>query len=415
MPKFNPFRPGHVIAPGMFCGRINEIQNIERGLFQTKNSNPFHFLIEGERGIGKTSLMLYFDWVARGKIPVNEIHFNFIVVNIELRSGMSQEDIINAILEALRREMSTREALKNLCKNAWDFLSNFEVAGIKYNKSEDKSCVVKLDELTHTLLGIDTDAGDEIDGILILIDEADSSDSTGRLGELCKLLTERLTRKGCDRLCIGLAGLPGLVTNIKASHESAARIFSIMPLEPLELFERKQVIASGLKNAEEKNGFNIKITDEASNLLAGLSEGYPHFLQEFCFYAFNEDIDNSIDSDDVLQGAFSENGAIDQLGQKYYSELYNDQIGSEDYRIVLNCMAEESDGWVSRQHLIEKSGVKMTIVDNALRVLKDRGIILVNPKERGLYKLPTKSFAIWIKVKESGKVANKLVQLPTGS
>ena len=83
MQKFNPFRPGHAVAPGMFAGRLNEIKAMERGLFQTKNGNPQHFLLEGERGIGKTSLMLYLDWVARGDIPANGEKFKFLVVSIE--------------------------------------------------------------------------------------------------------------------------------------------------------------------------------------------------------------------------------------------------------------------------------------------------------------------------------------------
>jgi hypothetical protein len=58
MTKYNPFRPGSVISPGMFTGRADEIRSIEQSLFQTKNGNPHHFIIEGERGVGKSSLCL---------------------------------------------------------------------------------------------------------------------------------------------------------------------------------------------------------------------------------------------------------------------------------------------------------------------------------------------------------------------
>ena len=42
----------------MFTGRLVELHTIEQSLFQAKNGNPQHFLIEGERGIGKSSLLL---------------------------------------------------------------------------------------------------------------------------------------------------------------------------------------------------------------------------------------------------------------------------------------------------------------------------------------------------------------------
>jgi hypothetical protein len=68
-------------------------------------------------------------------------------------------------------------------------------------------------------------------------------------------------------------------------------------------------------------------------------------------------------------------------------------------------MADRMDGWAGRQEIIEKSGVKERIVDNALHALKERKIILANPRARGEYRLPTKSFAAWIKVSEAGKSA----------
>ncbi len=106
-----------------------------------------------------------------------------------------------------------------------------------------------------------------------------------------------------------------------------------------------------------------------------------------------------IDNTDVLEGAFSSNGALDQLGRKYFNDLFIDQIGSEDYRRVLHAMAESLDAFIPRPEIIKKSGVK--IVDNALKALKERKIIIPNEKFRGEYRLPTKSFAVWIKARET--------------
>jgi hypothetical protein len=49
--KFNPFRPNSIVGPGMFAGRLRELQCLGRALFQTANGNPEHFLITGNRGI----------------------------------------------------------------------------------------------------------------------------------------------------------------------------------------------------------------------------------------------------------------------------------------------------------------------------------------------------------------------------
>ncbi len=74
------------------------------------------------------------------------------------------------------------------------------------------------------------------------------------------------------------------------------------------------------------------------------------FVQQFAFCAFNEDRDNTIDSNDVANGALHpENGAIQQLGLKYFHELYFDQIGADEYRDVLRAMAQHLDNWVTRR------------------------------------------------------------------
>jgi len=242
-----------------------------------------------------------------------------------------------------------------------------------------------------------------------LIDEADKPVAAANLGVICKLLTEELSKRGCERLCIGLAGLPNLVHVLRDSHESSPRIFKIMSLKPLEPNERAQVIDAGLTEASKKNGFPITMTEDAKKLLSSLSEGYPHFLQEFAYCAFEEDSDNVIDHTDVMESLFKENGAFDQLGRKYFDRYYA-APDSEDYRKVLNVMADHLDNWVSRADIIKESQLKPGTVDNALRALSAKEIILQSDMKRGHYRLPTMSFAVWIKAKRAASSVAKSQQ-----
>jgi hypothetical protein len=140
------------------------------------------------------------------------------------------------------------------------------------------------------------------------------------------------------------------------------------------------------------------MADDALALLAEMSEGYPHFIQQFAYSAFEADVDLAITVEDVLTGAFGENGAISQLGDKYFSEMYHSKIASDDYRKVLHTMAAHGDRWVARKQLITESGLSKSTVTNALNALKAREIILSDEsrKGRGLYRLPTRSFAAWL-------------------
>ncbi|WP_457798840.1 ATP-binding protein [Methylocystis sp. S23] len=396
--KFNPFRPNSLVSIGMFSGRGEELHSIERCLFQAKHGNPQHFLIEGERGIGKSSLFYFIQLLASGRIKREDgSTFNFLVVSLDLGQCEDQIDIVREIGKALQSAIADRNNIKELAKKAFDFLTNWEVMGVKYKKDRERGDdSANLAGLVDTVADVLVEAKDSLDGVLILIDEADRPSEEAGLGLFLKLFTERLTRKECGNCLMGLAGLPTLVPKLRASHESSPRVFEAMTLEPLEELERIDVINRGIADANKRNNQKTDITPDASKMIALLSEGYPHFIQQFAYCAFEKDTDNVIDVSDVAGGAYQQNGALEQLGHKYFNKMYFEQINSENYRRVLNAMAAHQNSWVSRQEIILESGVGETNVDNALKALRGRDIIIADESRRGFYKLPTRSFATWI-------------------
>jgi Cdc6-like AAA superfamily ATPase len=395
--KYNPFKPNNIVHPAMFVGRMDELRTIERCLFQAKNGNPQHFLVQGERGIGKSSLLFYVEATAQGRItaPMGN-KFNFLTVSIDLGGCQSQLEIVGKVGRGLRTAIAPKQAVQEMAKDFWNWLTNWEILGVQYHKTPDELDPEQIaEELVERLSTFCADVM-ELDGILILIDEADRPSAAAGLGELLKLLSERLARRQCNKVVIGLAGLPNLLTRLRESHESSPRLFQTLLLEPLEHHERISAVRIGIEDANSKNSVQTTISDDALKFLADLSEGYPHFVQQFSFSAFEHDSDNVIDSDDVGDGAFKDGGALSQLGDKFFNEMYHARISSQDYRRVLDAMAEHGVNWVSRKMIIAESGVSEVNVTNALRTLKAKDIIIQDEKQRGLYRLPTNSFAAWI-------------------
>lgn len=418
--KFNPFRPTGIISPGIFHGRLDELQAIEHGLFQAKNGNPVHFLIQGERGIGKSSLFYVLKITADGSIKtLSGDSLNFLVVSIDLGGASSQIDIVRALGRELKQVLAERDSLREKARSFWDWATNWEILGVRYHKDGNEfDPQSATDELVSQIALLSQSLGESIEGILILMDEADRPDESANLGELCKNMTERLARKNCNNVVLGIAGLPNIIGKLRASHESSPRIFTTMLLAPLLPEEREAVINSGLNQANEKNEEKTSITSEAMKLLTNLSEGYPHFIQQFAYSAFASDKDGTIDVEDVLDGAYRENGALSQLGDKYFSSMYHSRIASDDYRAVLHTMAAHSDRWVSRKDIISESSLPSSTVTNALNALKAREIIQSDEsrKGRGFYRLPTKSFAAWINavrsIRERASASDEQTSLP---
>lgn len=402
MPKFNPFRPNNIVHPGMFAGRYEELVALEKALFQTKNGNPAHFIVDGERGIGKSSLLLNVKLVANGEFPdlENEQSFKFVTVSICLDAKHTYADIVRAIASELRREISARQQVKELARNAWDFLKKWEIGGVRFKEDEreESKDTELVEELTFAIAESLKNLAGEVDGVLVLIDEADKPSASANLGAFVKLLTERLRLRGCDHVCIGLAGLTSLRERLRKSHESSLRLFNVFGLQPLSLNDCIKVIRKGLEEANTKNSLKVTIDPEAEQSLAYITEGYPHFIQQFAYCAFDADDDNNIDVYDVQKGAYGETGALKQLGLKYFEKQYFEQISSDEYRQVLRVMAKHFDSWVAKAEIRKEAAqIKASTLDNALVALKSRGIILAKRGTKGTYKLPSRSFAVWIR------------------
>jgi len=61
-------------------------------------------------------------------------------------------------------------------------------------------------------------------------------------------------------------------------------------------------------------------------------------------------------------------------------------------------MAKHFDNWVTKSVIRKEAAkIKASTLDNAINALKSRGTIIPKPGTKGTYKLPSRSFAVWIR------------------
>jgi Cdc6-like AAA superfamily ATPase len=163
----------------MLAGRLDEIQRLEHALFQPKHGNPAHFIIQGERGIGKSSLLFYLNAVAQGHITApDSVPFKFLTVEIELEPANSDLDILRKMATQLRLALAEHSHLKAIAQRVWGFVKNLEIKGVRYHAEKADEQSDALAELTAAFAATLNDLGDAFDGILVLIDEADKPPRT---------------------------------------------------------------------------------------------------------------------------------------------------------------------------------------------------------------------------------------------
>ncbi|GAB2536600.1 AAA family ATPase [Rufibacter soli] len=416
--KINPFKPNSPSNPGMFVGRFDEIEKIESALIQTRANQSQSFLLLGERGIGKTSLMNLVKFFAEGDIEVRDTKLNFLVIEIDITKDTSQLALIRKIQLALKRKLAKTEKAKKIFNDIWNFISSIEAAGVKFNKEKETNNEILFEEFSYSLadtINRITSSEDKnqldasYDGLLIIIDEADNSSPTLELGSFVKLLTERLQKEGTEKIMFGIAGLPKTRDILIESHPSSIRIFEELYLDRLKKDEIKLVFTIMLKKSKELNGYDTVLESNAEELLINFTEGFPHFVHQYGFCSFEESNGKVITENNVLDGAFGKNGAIETIGSRYYKDDFYNKIKTESYRQVLLIMANQMDSWVTKSYLKENFNGSDTILNNAITALISRNIIIPKPGERGTYRLQDKGFAWWIimnQKKEDGASVN---------
>ena len=151
--RYNPFKPNSPVFSGMFVGREQEIRRIDEILFQTKEENPTHILITGERGIGKSSLLLVTNYFSKGELHLSEDIYNFFTIQISLTSEMKLFDFIIKLRNVFEREFNKLNKKIDTFKKIWEFIQRIEIAGTGI-KGENISLTETeiVDKLTFSII-----------------------------------------------------------------------------------------------------------------------------------------------------------------------------------------------------------------------------------------------------------------------
>ncbi len=386
----------------MFAGRHNEIIGVEKALFQTKNGNHQNILFIGERGIGKSSLLLMTRVLATHK-------YNFVPILISLSDDTDLKGFAYKIQDGLERQLSGLNKALGVLKKVWKFAKTVDIPGAPSIKLEEDSRTESqvIDDIVYslasTIKSLTSDSqlkelgmSKKKDGLIILIDEADKASGKLKLGSFLKYLNETLGAEEANNFLLVVAGLPNVREVLRKSHESSLRLFTEYELKPLIKSEVEHVIRSGLQESNEmdKTVPPLTIDENAINKVFDYSEGYPHFVQQIGASTFDRNTDNAITESDVLTGFFSSGGALELIGNRYYRYLYS--ICSKEEKRVLKIIAKNWNGWVTSEEIRKIYDGKPSTLHSCLRSLKEKEVILKKEGARGEYRLQLGSFAFWV-------------------
>lgn len=279
-PVRNPFAPGAGSQPPELAGRraiVDEARIALNRVIQGRSSQSQ--LLLGLRGVGKTVLL--------NKIEELALDAGYLASFIEAPEDRPLPDLLYPKLHQVLRKLSVADAAKAKAVTALRALKSFASAfrvtvgdvSIAYEPEEGTADSGDLDaDLSELFLLVGQAAKEAGKGWALLIDEVQYL--SGKDLSALIVALHRVSQKNLPIIFFG-AGLPQLAGMAGDAKSYAERLFTYPTVDALDVDSARHAIRQPVEDEEES------IEEPAVAAIVAQTKGYPYFLQEWGFQAWN--------------------------------------------------------------------------------------------------------------------------------
>ncbi len=353
----NPFVPNAGAMPPALPGRERLIDAFRIALARIKLGRTAKSLLPyGLRGVGKTVLLRRFLAEAQAA--------DFLVGLVEADENTP---FLPALAEQLRRilfDLDTPARVRALAKRAMRVFKSFTVKagmeglsmslGVDAERGMADSGDIASD-LATLFAAIGEAAREQERGVMIAVDEVQYLHET-EFSALIRAI-HHVTQEALPIFVVA-TGLPQVVALAGNAKSYAERLFAFEPIGPLAHDDAREALLAPA--AEEGAAFD----DDAAEAVIVATEGYPFFLQEWAYNAWNVAQGPTISKADVLRG---EAIALPKLDDGFFAVRYNRCTPSE--KRYLRAMAELGSGPYRSAAVaatLERASSRLTPIRDAL-------------------------------------------------
>lgn len=361
----NPFSPGAGSPPPELAGRehILEQANVLLGRIRARRPEK-SLLLTGLRGVGKTVLLNDIERMAQAE--------DYRTILVEAHEGKSLALLLAPHLRRLLFELDRLAGAGHKARRGLAVLKSFIGAirirvgeidiGIDIEPEAGTADSGDLEvDLPNLFTAIAEAAQERGTAVAILIDEIQYFAAT-ELSALIMAL-HRMQQRQLPLVLIG-AGLPILPGLAGESKSYAERLFNFPDVGPLDEPDAAKAIREPIEDAGES------IADEALRKICRLTKGYPYFLQEWGYQAWNH-TDASPISLDVIRE--STDIVTRRLDENFFRVRFDRLTPRE--RQYLRAMAELGSGPHRTGDIADALGAKITSLGPVRANLIKKGMV----------------------------------------
>jgi len=364
-PVTNPFVPGAGTPPPELVGRKDLLEKSRIALSRILRGNPAKSLvIVGLRGVGKTVLLVSIEDLAKT--------LGFKTIMIEAPEGKSLAQLLISHLRQVLFSLDAMAHIGHKAKRALNVLRSFANAlklsigdvdlGISISAEKGIADSGDLEaDLSALLVCVGEAAKEAQTGLLICIDELQYLSPPDFSALIMSI--HRINQLGLPLILIG-AGLPqilGLAGNAKSYAE---RLFDYPSVGALPLNEAIEAIQGPARQE------GVAFTQEALQEIFNQTQGYPYFLQQWGYEAWNLAQSSPIGIETIHQATLA---AIQSLDESFFKVRFDRCTPSE--KRYLKALADLGSGAHRSGDVADQMNDKVSTVAPTRSKLIKKGMI----------------------------------------
>lgn len=375
----NPFNPNSIVTPTLFAGRYRQVFQILQKLKQVSEGMPASFVLQGDRGIGKTALAKLVMYAAEANDPVFE-NLKFLTSYYSIEKGQTFESVLQTSLNLMTDRMP-ETIINRLSQRLGNFFKNgkFTVgafgASIGYESGgetsvQQENMIIKdraISALSNIIGGLDEDNNSErkLDGVLIVLDEIHNLKDIDGVAQILRSISTTLDVNRLGKISFMVIGYPEGMDRFFDGDPSARRHFDLIDLSAMPKKEAKEVLTKGFQK------LNLSWDETILDKNIDVAGGYPHSIQIIGHHLVEVDQDGNINDEDW--GLALHNSA-EELTRKDFAELYDFKGKGTIRETVLNILSLVGRP-LTKQELRDFTDGKNIYQSSCLGELKKTGAI----------------------------------------
>lgn len=321
----SPFYPGQPVPVELFVGRASQIEHImQRGAGQVEAGKPVALYIQGEYGIGKSSIAGFVQWLAEKENGMHGIY-------APLGTAQTLEEVAAAILEATVRSGALNPKRTDLLRQ-WlaKYIGQQSLFGITLHAEALKHDAPSIAKGILPFLGEVFERLREtgVKGLFLVLDEINGVTADPQFSHFIKGIvdTNAMARKPLP-LLLTLSGVEERRREMIQRYQPIDRIFDVVEISPMSEDEMREFFTRAFDSVQ------MRVNEDAMRLLVYYSAGFPKIMHLVGDAAYWIDRDGIVDDEDASR---SVREAADEVGRKYVDQQVYGALHSKDYLSILS-------------------------------------------------------------------------------